>query len=433
MSRSARRGQVAVITTLVIVFILALAGLAIDVGEFWTTRRQMQTAADAAALAAVNDLAVSNITDLTTDAHNAAAKNGFANGGTTSFSHSAVTVGVQHPPTSGTYSGNDGAVTVTITQNQPTQFLRFVGFSTVPVRVSATGLTSTGGSCIYTLDPSGSGSFSISGTASITSACGLYVDSSSSSAAIASGGGTVTAPRLGVVGGTSINGGGTVPVTTSIPAFGDPLSWITGPAAGSCSSSKGTTISGTIPDIENSTEYCGGLTIGSHAIVTFNPGLYVINGGGFKIGAGATVTGNGVTFYLTGQNGGGSSNKVYGGVTMDGSATVTLSAPNLCGTGTGPTTNSVGSSINGILFFQDRSITATGSNGSTITGAAGSSFNGALYFPTTSLTYAGNSASNGYTYIVAYDLTVTGNATIGNNYSCLNGQSSIIQNASLVM
>ena len=46
---SARRGQVAVLTTLVIVFILALAGLSIDVGEFWNTRRQMQTAADAAA------------------------------------------------------------------------------------------------------------------------------------------------------------------------------------------------------------------------------------------------------------------------------------------------------------------------------------------------------------------------------------------------
>jgi Flp pilus assembly protein TadG len=121
--RSGRSGQIAVLTALSIVFFLALSGRAIDVGELWNTRRQMQTAADAAAIAAVNDLAVQNSTDVTTDAKNAAAKNGFTDGGNTSFSTSVVSVAVETPPSSGTFKSNVGAAKVTISQSQPTQFL----------------------------------------------------------------------------------------------------------------------------------------------------------------------------------------------------------------------------------------------------------------------------------------------------------------------
>jgi Flp pilus assembly protein TadG len=231
--RSTRSGQIAVLTGLSIVFFLALSGLAIDVSELWNTRREMQTAADAAAIAAVNDLAVQNSSDVTTDAKNASAKNGFTDGGTTSFSANPVTVAVQTPPTSGNFKSKAGAVTVTISQTQPTQFLQFVGFHTIPVSVSATGLTTTGGACIYSLDPSGASAFDITGSSSLTSACGAYVDSSSGSAATASGGGTLTAPLLGMVGGTTIHGGASVPVTTSIPAFGDPLAYVGAPSVGS--------------------------------------------------------------------------------------------------------------------------------------------------------------------------------------------------------
>jgi Flp pilus assembly protein TadG len=420
--RSTQSGQIIVLTGLSIVFFLALAGLAIDVGGLWNTKREMQTAADAAAIAAVNDLAVQNSTDVTADAKNASAKNGFTDGGTTSFSSSHVSVSVATPPTSGTYKSNAGAVMVTVTQTQPTQFLQFVGFNTIPVSVSATGLTLTGGACIYSLDPSGSAAFDITGSSAVTSACGTYVDSSSGSAAVASGGGTLTAPLLGVVGGTTINGGGSVPVTTSIPAFGDPLSYVSAPSVGSCGSYLGTSVSGTPPPL-NPGLFCGGLKIKSGATVTLNPGLYVLNGGGLDIQG--NLTGNGVTFYLTGTASGPAK---YTGVTTNSSANITLKAPNTCTAGAAPT----GGSINGVLIFQGRSITGTSSNQSTINGSATSSFDGALYFPTTTLNYAGSSSASGYTYLVAYDLKIAGGATIGNNYSCLNGSASIILNAALV-
>jgi Flp pilus assembly protein TadG len=426
--RSTGRGQIVVLTVCFIVFFLGMAGLAIDVGALWNTRRQMQTAADAAAIAAANDLAVQDTADLITDAQNAAATNGFADGGTTTFSSNAVAVDVQNPPGSGAYAGNSSAATVQITQNQPTQFLRFAGFTTIPVQVTATGLTTPGGSCVYSLDPSSSGAFTITGSSAVTSACGLYVDSNSSSAAVADGDGTIAAPRLGVVGGTTISGGGITPVSTGIPAFGDPLSYIAAPTVPSCSSYGRTYLTGTAT--VNPTEYCGGgLVINAGANITFNPGLYIIDGGGLTIQSTATnpttVIGNGVTFYLTGTT---YSRGRYRGVTINSTATVQLSAPNSCGAGTAAT----GGSINGMLFFQDRSITATSYNASTISGGATSFFDGALYFPTTTLNYAGASSSSGYTYLVADDLAITDNVTIGNNYNCLNGQS-LINNASLVM
>ncbi len=203
-----KRGQILLVTALGIVATIGIAGLAVDVGELWKTRRQMQTAADAAAIAGANDLAVQDTTDVVNDARNAAGTNGFANGGTTAFSDSAISVTVTSPPTSGTYSGNSNAVMVTVAENQPTQFLRLLGYSSIPVSASSTGLTVTGGSCIYSLDPTGFGAMTIAGTSTVSSSCGLYDDSNNSSALIASGGGAITAPLVGVVGGTTVNGGG---------------------------------------------------------------------------------------------------------------------------------------------------------------------------------------------------------------------------------
>jgi hypothetical protein len=78
----------------------------------------------------------------------------------------------------------------------------------------------------------------------------------------------------------------------------------------------------------------------------------------------------------------------------------------------------------GILFFQDRSIPSSGA-GSTITGNSSSTFDGALYFPTTAVSFAGNSSASGYSFVVADTLTVSGNSSIGSNYSSLTGGSPI--------
>jgi len=398
--------------------LLGVAALAVDIGDLWTTRRLMQSAADAGAVAGASEIAIGgSSTAIAAAAKDAASHNGFADGGTRPGTSNTITVAVHNPPTSGPYAANSGAVEVDVSQTQPTYFMKVLGMQTVPVSTTAVAVTLSSGSCVYSLDKSASGATTVGGTATVNSACGLYDNSISGSALTVSGGGTITAPLVGVVGGTSINGGGSTPPSTGIVQFGDPLAYIAAPSfsPSSCSSFHTQNISGP----QSPQTYCGGIHINGGNSVTFGSGLYVIDGGGITIDGGASVSGTGVTFYLTGNNGNGNSAANYSGVTINSTATVNLSSP--C--------DGAASGIKGMLFFQDRSI--TNGNGSSINGASGSTFNGAIYFPTTPLSYAGSSAVNGFTLIVADTLTFTGNSSVGNDVtSCL--AKSLIQVAALV-
>jgi uncharacterized membrane protein len=412
-------GQTFLLISVALVVLLGMAALAVDIGDLWTTRRLMQSAADAGAVAGADEIAIGGTsTAITAAAKDAASHNGFADGGTRPGTSNTITVAVHNPPTSGPYAANSAAVEVDVSQTQPTYFMKVLGMQTVPVSTTAVAVTLSSGSCVYSLDKSAPGATTVGGTASVTSACGLYDNSSSTSALTVSGGGTITAPTVGVVGGTSINGGGSTPPSTGIVQFGDPLAYIAAPSfsPSSCSSFHTQNISGPITAPQT---YCGGIHINGGNSVTFGPGLYVIDGGGITIDGGASVSGTGVTFYLTGNNGNGNSAANYSGVTINSTATVNLSSP--CdGAATG---------IKGMLFFQDRSI--TNGNGSSINGASGSTFNGAIYFPTTPLSYAGSSAVNGFTLIVADTLSFVGNSSVGNDVtSCLS--KSLVQDAALV-
>ena len=385
------------------------AALAIDVGNLWTTKRLMQTAADAAAVAAADAIhqgAGVGSSAVTSAAESAATQNGFTNGSGNARSSNAVSVVVNNPPLSGPDAGNSEAVQVTISQTQPTYFMPVAGIKSVPISVTAGAMIKASGNCIYALDPSAGGALTVSGTSTLSSSCGAYVDSNSSTALTINGGGTLAASPIGVVGGTVVNGNTPTPPVQGIAPFANPFASMPTPAVGSCTSYKGTSVTNGQTVTFDPGNYCGGIKITGGTVV-FNPGVYVIDGGGLSI-SGATVSGTGVTFYLTGSSSKGSSPSAYGPVNITGTATVNLSAPT-----SGP--------YEAMLFYQDPSITGTASNASSIVGSSGSTFDGALYFPTTALTYAGNSSSNGYTMLVADTIKVTGNSYVGTNYSSLSG------------
>ena len=420
LRRFARRpfGQTFLLVTISLVVVLGMAALAVDVGDLWTTRRLMQNAADAGAVAGADELALGGSTDaITAAAQDASSHNGFTNGTTRSGGAGTITVAVHSPPTSGTYAANASAVEVDVSETQTTYFMRVLGWQSVPVSTTAVAVTLGSGSCIYSLDPTVSGAVTVSGTASVSSSCGLYVDSDSTSALSVAGGGTITAPLVGVVGGTSISGGGSTPPSTGIVQFGDPLAYIAAPTVSStaCSSFPGTNLGGpsASPGI-----YCGGISINGGATVTFQPGLYIIDGGGLTINGGATVSGTGVTFYLTGANQDNANKSSYAGVNINSTSTVNFSSP--CDSSSG--------GIPGMLFFQDRSIT-TGVS-STINGDSSSTYTGAIYFPTTTVNYSGTSGVNGFTLLIADQLNFVGTTSIGNNQSCLSGP--LIRDAALV-
>jgi hypothetical protein len=192
-------------------------------------------------------------------------------------------------------------------------------------------------------------------------------------------------------------------------AASDPLAYVAAPTVGSCAhtnfSLSGNNGSSGSPYQLYAGTYCGGITIHGNAVLNFNAGTYVLAGGGMTTSGNTTMTGTGVTFYNTTGTGG------YGAISFAGNSTSNLSAPT-----SGP--------LSGILFFQDRSIPSTGA-ASTITGNSSSTFDGAVYFPTTTLSFVGNSSASGYSIVVANQLTLSGNASIGNNYSSLTGGSPI--------
>lgn len=217
----------------------------------------------------------------------------------------------------------------------------------------------------------------------------------------ASGGGTVVkASQIGVVGGYNANTGAVItpnPRTGIVPSD-DPQSYVPAPPSGNCVKQGNYHVTGGWLDPGT---YCGGMTMNAGGVITMHPGVDYIDGGGVTINGGANVQGSGIIVYNSFDN-----KHNYAGISIAGSASVTLSAPT-----SGP--------LEGILFFQDRSVPA-GGPGSSIGGGAAQTYEGTLYFPTTSLTYTGGcSTSAKYTIIVTDTLTVSGNITLNDHYSAL--------------
>lgn len=120
----AQRGQVFAITAVGLVGICGVAGFAIDTGTWFRAHRAQQAIADAAALAAADNLPT-NTDQATADAQSYAAKNGAA--GAVSVTYST------------TYSAND-TVTVNTSATAPSFFLKVLGIGTQQVGAKATAM-----------------------------------------------------------------------------------------------------------------------------------------------------------------------------------------------------------------------------------------------------------------------------------------------------
>jgi len=418
------RGQVFVVLAVGLVAVMACTGLAVDMGYMEHMKTKMQSAADAAAIAGASVLSGGSSLIIAA-AKEDATLNGFTNG------TSSATVTVNNPPTSGPNSGNSSYVEVIVTQPQNTWFLNVLGYSQFSIAARAVALSQSAAGCIYALDPSASQAVNLSNGVSISSSCGVLVDSNNSSALSVIGGSKLTTTSVGVVGSYSLNNGGSIvkysggtaltPVTGMI-AVPDPLGSVTAPTVSGCTYSGTQTYnsyvaSQTPPYSGKYTigpgTYCGGISASNGISIAFNTGTYILAGGGMSLqNGGGTTTGTGVTFYNTTGSAAGytGSNNAYAGINIANGVTATFSAPTSGG-------------LSGILFFQDRSV-AKGSAASYFADGTSLTLAGALYFPTTQLNYS-NGANATYTILVADTLVFTGGATMNNNYASLSSGSPI--------
>ncbi|MDQ2840159.1 MAG: pilus assembly protein TadG-related protein [Acidobacteriota bacterium] len=381
--RSSESGQaVLLMVVLCTTVLLGFAGLAADVGTLFQAKRLVQTVADSAAIAGASQLLYSGVTSAArTDAN----LNGMTNGA------NGATVAVNNPPLSGPHAGNPSYVEIIASQSSPTFFMKIFRFNSVTVSARAVATLRPGQGCIVTLGTSGT---DISANGVVTAPdCDISANSTSSNAMDVTGSSaTITASSIGVVGG--FNGSITPTPTTGVAPVNDPLGYLNPPSGTSCPG--GLTYAGTAtvsPGL-----YCSGISIGSNQNVTFSSGIYLLSGNGLSIGDNSTVTGTGVTLYFFGNSS-----------TISAPSTTTL---NLTAQTSGP--------YNGILFYQDRSDSASASFG----GTSGGMIEGVAYFPDASLSFQGNSTGTFYVALVAQSVSLGGNATLL-NYASLNGSSPI--------
>jgi hypothetical protein len=406
-SRSgAENGQAVVLVVVALgLFMFAALGLGIDGAQLYAHRQMAQAAADAVAQAAM--MSIKRGTD-STSTHPFSTAASFTctvppaaldlrtpcvyaqyNG----FGTSTDTVTVSFPATvSGVTlsSAATPAVAVSVQRVLTAGLIRFAGITTYTVIAKASaGIVGTvPTNCIYVLDTAAQDAFMATGGINVTMNCGIMINDNNAEAARASGSAIVTASAISITGGYFSGGGGSFSPTptTGVTAVTDPFVSVAGPVAGACDYTNYSAGHGGTFTLSPGT-YCGGIVINGGATASFNPGIYVINGGGVTFSNGAIITGSGVMFYLTGTN------ATYGSVSMIGGTTETLSAPT-----TGP--------YMGLLFFQDRSIVSAAI--ATFSGGAAMSLTGSLYFPTTGVSFAGGSSASGTTAIIADKVSFTG-------------------------
>jgi Putative Flp pilus-assembly TadE/G-like len=424
------RGYVIVATTVFATVLLAFLGLATDVGYLQWQKTRVQTAADAAAAGAgLQLLEGGGDANIVSEGQTDAALNGFTNGA------SRTTVTVNHPPLQGSQAGNKKAVEVIVERTLPTYFMAVIGSPSAGVTARAvTVLGNSGASgCVNTMNPSASKAFQVTGSVTVDFYCGIQVASSSASALFVGGTSIVYDNRsVGVVGGVTLAGKGEIlnysgqpVIPQKIGAPIDPLSYVTAPSAAGLALESMAAVTydrNNIPPGHTIQPgiYCGGLRVGSTGGATFTmaPGVYYIAGGGFTFSSQAVIAGTGVTIYNTSgpTSGVPGCNSAFAPFNINGQASVTLSAPT-----SGP--------LEGMLFFQDRSINSSSTN--MINGGSNTVLNGAIYLLHSPLQFAGNNTGSQYLIMVTDTLTITGNSSVNSDYSSLQDGSPILNAAVL--
>ena len=303
-------GQTLVLAAIMLPVLIGFVGFAIDVGYAFDYKKQMQMAADSAAMAgamAVKANSSINSADLATVVTMDTANNGFTNG------NGGLAVTVCRPgvdlscPTTYTYAAEDGAVKVSISQTRDTFFTKILSFNSMTIGADAVAAKATGSantSNIVILDTNCDKGIDVSGGFTLTLDGSIYVNACGADAAQVGGGGAVKAAdgifigcnSSGSCGGYSELGGATFSPTPSPgnPQIADPLAGLPEPTPYGLARANPHISTGTAtvqPGI-----YSDGLTI-TGGTVTFEAGDYFINGKALEFMNHATVLGTGVFFY----------------------------------------------------------------------------------------------------------------------------------------
>jgi len=251
--------------------------------------------------------------------------------------------------------------------------------------------------CVMALNRDAQAALQLTGNASITinaPKCVIQVNSSSVRAVDMNGNTVIKSVENCFVGGIRTVGNSTItpaPNATCKP-IPDPFANYPRPMVGACDFTN-YRLSGNQTVTLQPGVYCGGMNFSSHVNVTFAPGLYIIKDGIISE-SGGTFTGNGVSFFLTGNN---------ASLQLSGQANWRLVAPT-----NGP--------LPGFAIFLD----PDGPSGlagttSSLSGQAELYFEGIVYLPKQEVTVSGTAsafAPSPYTSYIGDTLRFVGNGDL---------------------
>lgn len=425
--RRDERGAVMAILAVVPVLVGAVA-VGVETGQLYRTKRQMQGAADAAALAgSIDRVAGKNNATITATAQYEAQRNGLQNG------VNGVVVTVNAPPTSGSSISITGAVEVIVTKSQSFSLGAVLSswlgvssnsFTMTSRSVAAQGTSGTSAEgCLVALTTAAEQGVSFTGFNNFNSDCtivsnGTATGSNSSASVYMASFNNATVRSVWTRGSfyktgyNSFNATNT-PQTEQTSTVADPYASLPTPSVGTCgytnfsasSSSAVTLLPGT---------YCGGLTVSSVNNVYFTPGIYYVANGDLYLTSVNNVTcptctsDNGVAIVLTQTTG---NNADIGGVRITSDNNITLNAGK---TNTG--------SYTGVLFYQDRRATVgtmtSTSKIFTISSLNTVTLNGAIYFPNNRIDISSiNNAGSGATGCTVWVGRYIKFSSYNNNYT----------------
>lgn len=282
--RRDERGGVAIMFMFMVVGLFGFVALSIDTSMWYSHKRRLQTAADAASRAgAFSMLRVTYTEDeIVASARADAARYGIP--------EDAVTVNTDRIT---------GTVETIISLPASLNFARM--WLSAPPMLTARATSAapqTAPPCLTILDPTGPATLDMSSAGARITAptCRVQVNSNNDKA-IDGSGGHIEAAQICVTGRKSGGSTSSVPIE-NCPALSDPLaSWVPPDMPGTCDFNK--------KEIKNQTAmlfpgtYCNGLKV-DKSTVTLNPGIYFVTNGVIQITS-SMMKGDGVAFLIGGD------------------------------------------------------------------------------------------------------------------------------------
>ncbi len=415
-----KRGNMLVIAGAAMPLLVGSAGLATDTIQWTLWKRQLQRAADSAALAGVyqriqggdqaavgsavtRDLAINNHTGITLMS-----------------GYPEVTL----PADSGT-SRQQVNVVLKLSQSLPFSAMFMAAAPIITTTARAASVPGSDEYCVVSLEPNASKTgITVGGNASIEMDCGMISNSPAFNSALSNGNSSnVRASVIAAVGGVQASTRWNVDkYDPYVSAFEDPYADVNidrtqmdcfsagskFPKLGTSTSSNfnGANATVTLADAQtaNPGANCfSGLSVGSGTTLNLPAGTYYIGEGGADIQG--TITGADVTLVMTRID----ETAAVGTLSVNASANLSLTAPSAVTDPTNP--------YAGIAIYQDRNAVDSNSTQNKINGNSTSQIIGAVYFPNQEIVYNGG-GSTGFvcTRLVGRRVVFSGNTAISNKF-----------------